>query len=115
MTVKQLTSFLRENIQPGINNITIYKDSDILCMEDFNKNYEQYQHYIVSSYEQIVDDPSKTLYRIHIREPKDLYIVKSGQIKYYTIRENIDATIDRLFSICGNGTTISIAKTNKTI
>lgn len=118
MNVEQLMAIIADKFKPDLSNLQVFVETDNDYTDyilDFNKDYERYKSYTVVSYTMSIDDPRNTTYCIHIREPQPLYIVTSGSIEYYTRRENIARTIDRLFMRYGTNTPILVSKTDKTI
>lgn len=118
MTVEQLIAIIGNKLKPDLSNLQVFVETgddftDFIL--DFSKDYETYKDYTVVSYTMSIDDPRNTTYCIHIREPRAIYLVKSGSIEYYVRRENIARTIDMLFTQYGTGLTIQIIKTNETI
>lgn len=118
MTVEQLMAIIGDKLEPDLANLQIFVDVDDDHTEyvlEFNQYYELYKDYTVVGYTMSIDDPWKIIYTIHIRQPKHIYLVKSGSIEYYTRRDNIARTIDRLYMQYGEDITISVTKTDKTI
>ena len=118
MTVEKLIAIIGDELEPDLGNLQVFVDVDDDHTEfivDFKQYYELYKDYTVIGYTMSIGDPWKIIYTIHIRQPKPIYLVKSGSIEYYTKRENMARTIDRLYMQYGTDMTIQISKTDKTI
>lgn len=118
MNVEQLMAIIGDKLEPDMSNLQVYEemaDGFTNYILDLNKDYELYKGYTVTGYTTNIDHPRNTTYCIHIRQPKPIYLVKSGSREYYTKRENIARTIDRMYMQYGTDITIQISKTDKTI
>lgn len=123
MNVEKLMAIIGDKLKPDLSNLKVFVETDIDYtgidytdyILDFNKHYELYKSYTVVSYTMSIDDPRNTTYTVHIREPRPLYLVKSGSIEYYIRQENIARTIDMLFQQYGTDALIQVSKTDKTI
>lgn len=118
MTVEKLMAIIGDELEPDLANLQVFVDVDDGNTEfiiDFKQYYELYKDYTVTGYTMLIGDPWKIIYTIHIRQPKPIYLVKSGSREYYTKRENIARTIDRMYIQYGTDIPILISKTDKTI